>query len=273
MRQPRNAQQIADNPYNLPEPIIEDILNEGELAILSAPYGSFKSYFSLEMAYSILTGEPFLNRFEVKNLGPVYFFELEIHRGVFDGRINNLKMTREQRENFWVDYDQFRFDGRYPGTLEQIIGIQKPKLIIFDPLASFWISGMRENDSAMVATALRPLLELRTTGTSFLIVHGDTKSEGEGGPVRARGSSELLYRPDQRLFLDRLGSSGDMIDSARVTMRPRNGKSLRAFYVTLTEEKRLLYDDDETLPKIYMQKVQTSNNSVSTEAPRIRLQR
>ena len=111
MRQPRNAQQIADNPYNLPEPIIEDILNEGELAILSAPYDSFKSYFSLEMAYSILTGEPFLNRFEVKNLGPVYFFELEIHRGVFDGRINNLKMTREQRENFWVDYDQFRFDG------------------------------------------------------------------------------------------------------------------------------------------------------------------
>lgn len=267
MRQAISAQEIYENPPPLPEALIEGILNVGELAIVSAPYDSFKSFLSLEMARAVATGDSFLGKFPVKGPSPVYFFQAEITKAFFAPRVNALRMSPEHRAHFWMDYDRMELEAKCIGILEQIIEVRGVKLVILDPLANFWVRGMRENDSGMVATALRPLLDLRKTGTSFVIVHGDTKSEGESGPVRARGSSELLYRPDQRIFLDRLNDAGDVIDSARITMRPRNGQNPRAFYTSLVGG-RMVYDDDPTLPEIFMQKIQAGNYPVSLEVTR-----
>jgi len=229
------------SPKALPDPIIDGILCCGELAILSAPYDSFKSSLGLEIAYSVCTGAPFLSYFPVRQTGPVYFFQQEVHPGVFDERVINLRIATAHRSNLWVDYDEFRFDGRSKAELETIIGVKKPLLIVFDPLANFWPTGMRENDNPMMNTTLRPLLNLRETGTSFLMIHGDTKTEAEGQPVRARGASDLLYKPDVRIFMDRLENLGEPVDAVKITMRTRNRKRLAPFTATFTEQLRLQY--------------------------------
>jgi len=242
---PRNARQIRENPTPLPKPLIEGIINEGELCIVSAPLDSFKSTIALELANAINTGEPFLTKFPVQQPGPVYFIQQEVHPGVFDKRVNNLSVNSNNQDDFWVDYDEFHMEGKWWRQLEMMLDVKQPKLVLFDPLSNCWPAGMEENNNALITSILRHLLVMREGGTSFLLVHGDAKPGADGQPNRLRGGTDLGYKPDTRIFVDRLRrkDDGELLDIAKVSFRTRNRKLIKPFYVDYTEDERLVYRD------------------------------
>lgn len=244
----RNARQIREDPFPLPKPVIERVLNQGELALLSGSFDSFKSTFAIELAYAIVTGELFLGRFKVVNPGATYLYQQEIHPGEFDDRINKLNVNSTHQDNFWVDYDSFSFKGHgFELPLVKMISDLHPRLVTFDPLSNFWPPGMEENSNAWVTSILKPLLGIRQTGTSMLLVHGDAKERGDGqAPVRARGASDLLYKPDVRIFLDRLtDDDGILLDRVRITMRTRNRERVSPFYADYNKRTGRLIADEE----------------------------
>ena len=86
---------------------------------------------------------------------------------------------------------------------------------------------------------------MRESGTSFLLVHGDAKPGTDGQPNRLRGGTDLGYKPDTRIFVDRLRrkEDGELLDIAKVSFRTRNRKLIKPFYVDYTEDERLVYRD------------------------------
>lgn len=60
-----------------PKWLIEDIWTENGCGFIAGEPKSFKSWFALDMALSVSTGSPFLNRFNVAKPGPVLYLQEE----------------------------------------------------------------------------------------------------------------------------------------------------------------------------------------------------
>lgn len=235
----RSLKAIRDNPFPKPKPLIQGLINQGELVIVTGLWDSFKSRFGAEMVRSVVTGERFLGHFNVLVRGGGLIWQQEINAGFYDERILDLCKDLPDTVPLLTCYDQFTFSKGYGEVLYDLIKEHNLKLIVFDPLTNFWPQEkwFDENASSPVALALSPLLRLRQTGCSFIIVHHDPKpSMGNSGV--ARGSSVLVNAPDARILLKR--------DDVRltVTARTRNLRPPPRFQATIDADGRLEYAGD-----------------------------
>lgn len=234
----RSLAEVRANPFQKPEPLIDGIVNAGELVIITGLWDSFKSRFGAEMARSIASGESFLNNFKVYSPGPALIVQKEIHPGAYDERFITLAEGVDNSRPFLLSYDaQFRFNQGYESELGHLINSLGLKLIVFDPLTYFWPEGkdFDENTSGSVAAALGPLLRLRTTGCTFVLIHHDPKPSGGYSGI-ARGSSVLVNAPDTRILLARDNGA----DTLNVFCRTRNIRGVGKFQARLTETGRLV---------------------------------
>lgn len=76
-----------------PETIIENFLWKEDCAMILGSEKAGKSILAQQMFISIVTGEPFLGKFEVKKPGPVVYIQAEGKRDEFVDRLNNLTMS------------------------------------------------------------------------------------------------------------------------------------------------------------------------------------
>lgn len=234
----RSLSDIRETPFEKPRPLIEGLVNQGELIIVTGLWDSFKSRISAEMARSVATGQPFLGHFPMKAQGGALIMQQEINKGFYDERILQLMEGTPDNTPLYTHYDPFQFSGKYGNDLRDIIYEYKLKLVVFDPLTMFWPQEkwFDENASAPVSLAISPLLQLRQTGCSFIIVHHDPKpSIGYSGV--ARGSSVLVNAPDARILLKRDNNE----DAIEVRARTRNLRAPSRFKAVLTDEGRLKY--------------------------------
>ena len=231
----RSLAEVRANPTSKPNPMVDGLLNQGELIIVTGLWDSFKSRFSAELARSIASGEKFLDHFAVARGGASLIIQKEINEGFYDERFLELSRGLSDDTPFYVSYDKdFSFGQGYGKVLNNLIQDLGLKLIVFDPLTYFWPieRTFDENQSGPVAAALAPLLALRNTGCSFVLVHHDPKPS-MGGQGVARGSSVLVNAPDARLLLHRKE------DNLTVTAKTRNIKGPGKFTATITPEGRL----------------------------------
>lgn len=76
-----------------PETIIENFLWKEDAAMLLGSEKAGKSILAQQMFCSILTGEPFLGKFEVKKPGPIVYLQCEGKRDEFVDRLNNISLS------------------------------------------------------------------------------------------------------------------------------------------------------------------------------------
>lgn len=76
-----------------PETIIENFLWKEDCAMILGSEKAGKSILAQQMLVSIVTGEPFLGKFEVKKPGPVIYLQAEGKRDEFVDRLNNISMS------------------------------------------------------------------------------------------------------------------------------------------------------------------------------------
>lgn len=76
-----------------PETIIENFLWKEDAAMLLGSEKAGKSIMAQQMFCAIVTGEPYLGKFEVKKSGPVVYIQAEGKRDEFVDRLNNISMS------------------------------------------------------------------------------------------------------------------------------------------------------------------------------------
>lgn len=173
--------------------LVDDWLPDKSITFLVSPPESYKTWLLLDLAISVSTGVPFLDRYRVNSPGPTLIIQQEdSHAGLTD----RLALIAEQKLNalpklgdgewtipampdipIYVHPDrQLRFGN--PEVLEEMekqIAAIKPKVVMIDPLYS--TTDSTDNYMADLANRMMILKTWRDKyGCSFLIAHHSKKN-------------------------------------------------------------------------------------------------
>jgi len=198
---------------NIENWIIEPLIPYKAIVILDGLGGSGKSWFSIDLAFSVGRGYKFLGRYPVKRSGTVLYFTAEETPEVFVQRLDDITAAYGDNENFyWVStlHEQFPFgstlfqEGRWniektktADAIEYFIEKRKPVLVVIDSLINFY--GLNENDSTQANMFYDVIKKwIKTYKCSFLILHHQTKdslkSKEEDGTFRG----SIVFREQAR---------------------------------------------------------------------------
>lgn len=174
---------------------IEGWLPRSTVAFAVAPPGSYKTWFTFDLALSVATGTPFLGQYPVQRQGPVLLVQQEDHAAQSAERLGLI--VQAKLLPFGGDPDQLMDFGGIPlfihterevkfdnadqmQALVKLIKELNPVLVIVDPL----YSTVDRLDDAYFDEAVQHLMQLKTirdeVGTSFMLVH-HTKKNRQGG--------------------------------------------------------------------------------------------
>jgi len=200
--------------------ILEPLVPHEAITILDGLGGSGKSWFSLDMSYSIGLGKDFLGIFKVRRSGTVLYLTAEEVPQMFLQRLKMLRNHYEANMNFaWISLLDKRIEispylcrkkrGEQTITpmaevLEGLIDDVKPIMVVLDSLINFF--GLDENDSedAMFFYDVIKYL-IRKYQTSFLFLHHQNKegmrtqaddviSFRGSGVLREQARSRIVYK-------------------------------------------------------------------------------
>ena len=204
-------QRTADNPHTftrrgafrflhwgdlLREPavewLVEGHLPAGGLTTLTGPANSYKTFLALDLALSVITGEPWHGRNVVS--GPVVYVAAEGHTGAVRQRIQAWLDAHAPSDPDGLAYVPGPVNLMRPEeTVEflQEAEPMRPRLIIIDTLARCMVGG-DENSARDVGQVLDHIgLIQRRTGAAVLVVHHSGHNQ-----TRERGSSALRAAVD-----------------------------------------------------------------------------
>lgn len=163
--------------------LIDDLLPEGGIALLTAPPSHFKTFLSLDMARCISQGIPFLGRRTERKT--VYYIEKENPKSVIRLYIEKLGITSDVPLKVWPSWVD-KEPPAFPDEIYLELAKERP-LIVFDSLIRFYPKGTDENSSTDMAGVMGFLRRLTKAGATVLILHH--KGKGEGSDYR--GSSDI----------------------------------------------------------------------------------
>jgi len=185
--------------------VLEPLIPNKSITILDGLGGSGKSWFALDLSYSIGLNKDFLGNFPVRIPGQVLYITAEESPEVFVERLDMIqKHSPENKENFiWlslleegVDITTYlctkkRGDRVITETaeiLEELIDEIRPVMVVLDSLINFF--GLNENDSEDAIFFYEVLKHfMRRYNTSFLLLHHQNK---EG--MRAQAEDVISFR-------------------------------------------------------------------------------
>ncbi|MFC2169767.1 AAA family ATPase [Acidobacteriota bacterium] len=174
--------------------VVEDIIPEGSLVMLSGAPGDYKTWLALALAKAVSTGREFLGRKVKQTL--VFYIDKENSKQLLRARIKKLNILDQAKLNFWLRENDPPFLNS-----EQYLDIsnQNPRsFLIFDSLRRFHLSD--ENDSREMARIMNQLSQLTKSRTTVLLIHHKGKSEFAHG---YRGSSDILASVDIAFSLEK----------------------------------------------------------------------
>ncbi len=202
---------LDDTPQNF---LIEGILAKGNCSISSDP-GTGKTWMGLEIAHSLITGEPFAGHFKVLERAPVYYLTPEVSDGSLRKRLIKVGLDKVERGWFQcqtMDSELKGSEDQSPGgdkglledeSLLEAISRDKP-VVILDTLSNF-LEG-EENSASDMREIKFDINQLRRKGAvAVLMLHHLPKNRTSNGTMATamRGSGELVGNLDLALTLEK----------------------------------------------------------------------
>jgi len=194
--------------------IIDKLIPSKSICILTGKRGTLKTFIMLQMAYSIATGNSFINKYPTKK-GCVIYLDKENGIGIMKKRTEMIKkgmgIENEELKIGFICFSQLKLDKFGDiAAIEKVIEEYTPKLLIVDT----YRRSVRfdENDAGKVSQlfvdTLRPIVE--KYNTSIVLIHHNRKSAGGNSSVpdemdELRGSSDLANYADIILKTERKG--------------------------------------------------------------------
>jgi RecA-family ATPase len=200
--------------------VLEPLIPREAITILDGLGGSGKSWFALDIAYSIGLGQPFLGIFPVKQSGTVLYLTAEEVPQMFYQRLKTIRKHYPRNENFhWISFLHKDIQlkpylcMKQRGTLVEtetrevldfLLAELQPVLVVLDSLINFY--GLDENSSEDAMFFYDTIKTLaKTYGTSFLLLHhqnkegmktqaDDTISFRGSGVLREQARSRIVYK-------------------------------------------------------------------------------
>jgi RecA-family ATPase len=229
--------------------ILEPLIPTESIIVLDGLGGSGKSWFSLDIAYSISIGLDFLGKYPVRKKGAVFYFTAEETPRRFVNRLDMITQAYGDNENFyWISTldEEYPYvtsiylkDGRYflktqtADAIEFYISEDKPILVVLDSLINFY--GLDENNSSEAKRFYEFLTGLiKTYHCSFLLLHHQTKDSlrlrDDDGVFR--GSIVFREQARQRLTYRsiKFEQDGKTVTARKVSIEKAN------YYSPLLEE-------------------------------------
>ena len=201
--------------YNIEEKdwIIDKLIPTKSVCILTGKRGTLKTFISIAMAYSIASGEPFLETYDTEK-GKVIYLDKENGIQIMKKRTRMFEKGLELKDSDlpigFICFSQIKLD-KLGGiaAIEKVIEEHDPSLLIVDTYRRS--VSFDENDAGKVSElfvdTLRPIVE--KNNCSILLIHHDRKSSGRGESVdemdEMRGSSDLANYADIILKTERKG--------------------------------------------------------------------
>lgn len=168
---------------------------------------SFKSTVALDLAVSVASGKPFLDKYEVVNPGPVVYIQNENSTWIMKDRVNKISASKgvvgeieilsDKRIDvsfapniplYFVNQQSYLLtDPLHQQALESIIKKYKPALIVLDPLYLMFDGDI--NSAKELAPVLQWLLDVRyRLNCGIMVIHHWNK----GGEGTRRGGQRML---------------------------------------------------------------------------------
>ena len=258
--------------------ILEPLIPFKAITILDGLGGSGKSWFALDISYSISTGTNFVDKFPVKQRGVVLYLTAEEVPQMFVQRLDLIRKYYPGNKNFkWLSLldekldiipSMCKKDGGIPArtemfdVLEYLISTRSPILVVIDSMINFY--GLNENssdDAIFFFESLKSLI--RKYQTSFLLLHhqnkegmkaqsDDVASFRGSGTFREQARSRIIYKRirinnsmnARKIILEKNNYYSNLSDSLPVYLRFENGKHIydKRFdeFVKRSEEVRTL---------------------------------
>lgn len=179
--------------------ILEGMLREGEVVSVIGGAKTYKTWFSLAMAYAVANGDSFIGK-DVFNV-PVCYLDYELKLNSFRKRLSIVAPSMPN--NF--DFQCLRGKTRLPriGEIKELINNNNYKFVVIDSLyRTGWLSEENSNDStSRDLAALQGLAE--ETGAAIMLVDHTAKGGGKDKQVvdAARGASAKAGFFDSMFFL------------------------------------------------------------------------
>lgn len=187
--------------------LIEKLIPESSLVLMSAAPASFKTWLALEISLCIADGKSLFGLFP-SNQGNVLICDEESGERMLQDRFK--KLGAEIADEPWKEQQIFylsrigrQVDDEYMRELTSECLKNNIKLVIFDSLVRF--HNARENDASEMAKILNFFKTLNDKGVATLVLHHNRKSGngGGGGGEMIRGSSDILASCDVHLSVSR----------------------------------------------------------------------
>lgn len=181
--------------------LVDDAWVEGSVGFISGRSKSYKTWIALDLALSIVSGNSFLGRYEVRRSGPVLLIQEEDPNAVLQERLRLIakskgmlpKITEIRKDFIHIDYPEYplhiiNLQGFNLGStskvaqVRQLIAELNPVMVILDPLIVLLPEGVDEFRGGEISQVLQAVKMWREEfGCSIVIVHHWNKGKNEEG--------------------------------------------------------------------------------------------
>jgi len=222
--------------------LIEGILREGEVACLIAPPKCAKSFLLADLALSCACGNRWHGHWPVKE-GRVCVVDNELTRNEIAHRMREVmraKGVTVPRIDGRVDVISLRESQMSAqDVLDQLEGLGKYDLVIFDALYRFLEKGMDENNNADMTVLLRGFSRYAArTGAGVILVHHTSKGNQSGKEAidQGSGAGSLGRAVDTHIVLQRHEEEDVFVETMSTRSSKRPGKlAIRWEYPTFAD--------------------------------------
>ena len=179
--------------------LLEGILPQGSVVMLSGREGDMKSWLTMDMCTCVAAGRPWIGR--ETEAAAVCYVDAEMPGHLLRGRVYAAGPSENLNVLTW------QADG-FPWTLDHpamLLAAQEHRLVVIDTLRRFMEDGDENsaNDMAVITAKIR---RLTTWGATVLILHHGIKDRERGG---YRGSTELGAAVDISLHVEKVVENGE----------------------------------------------------------------
>lgn len=190
------AQHFPEQEY-----IVDRLVPDSSLTILSGASGSFKTYILLEIAISVASGKPLFGKFNTHKSG-VLIIDEENGERLMQKRLNQLGATAELPIYFTPSMG-FELTDENISNVPLSCKTYDIKLLILDSLIR--IHSADENSSREMAKVFKQLRKFSEQGIAVLVTQHNRKPGANGGGAgnEMRGSTDIRAAIDSHIGVSR----------------------------------------------------------------------
>lgn len=184
---------LMSKQYSEQEYIVEGLIPEASIAILSGTSRSYKTYALLHLAVGVASGKKVFGQFSTQE-NNVLIIDEENGERLLQKRLIQLG-TSPDLPVYFSSYSGFHISNLYIEKVLETCALYDIKLVIIDSLVR--IHSGDENSAGEMSKVFKQLRRLTAKGISVLITHHTNKQGGY------RGSTEILAATDSFVTVNR----------------------------------------------------------------------